>query len=184
MDKDNYLVEAECVKLCNAFCFHLDRRNYRALADLFTPEGAWIRHGIPLAGRSAIIAALEERPADLFTRHVIAGHHFTHISEDRAASTAYNISYYSRNGGILPALLVPDDAIHLDFSDSYERTAAGWRFAERNSVEVFLSTAAKARVVTLREKHADPAGSRRGRSPHGRQPEGGHDERLEIRTSL
>ncbi len=96
MDHDlAYRFERECVALSNAFAYHIDHRNYRELADLFAPDGVWVRLGVRFEGQAAILDAMAQRPDNQFTRHVTTGHHFTRIDESSAAAFAYNISYYS-----------------------------------------------------------------------------------------
>jgi hypothetical protein len=136
-------IKWECIELSHAFAYHLDHRNYRELAELFAPDGAWIRHGVRLVGRAAIIEALEQRPASQFTRHVTTGHYFTHVGEASAASVAYNMSYYSMDAAVLPAVYVPEQAMLLDFKDTYARTPEGWRFAERDTPPVMISADAR-----------------------------------------
>jgi hypothetical protein len=137
---------AECTRLSSAFAYHLDHRNYRELAELFAADGVWVRHGVRLEGRAAIIAALEERPASQFTRHLTLGHHFTHVDSARAASVAYNLSIYSMEAAVLPATYVPEQAMLLDFIDTYTKTPEGWRFALRDTPPVLISADARARM--------------------------------------
>jgi hypothetical protein len=139
-------IKWECIELSHAFAHHLDHRNYRDIANLFAPDGVWIRHGARLVGPAAILGALEERPASQFTRHVTTGHFFTHVGETSAASIAYNMSYYSMDAAVLPAVYVPEQAMLLDFKDTYVRTPEGWRFALRDTALVMVSADARERL--------------------------------------
>ena len=148
---DRMLAEWECTSLCHAFAHHLDHRDYAGLAGLFTPDGVWIRHGQPLRGREQIVAVLEKRQPNQFTRHVTTGFHFTHMDETTAKSVAYNISYFSLDGTELPLRYVPDQAMVLDFIDQYVKTPHGWRFSERITKEVLIPDAVRA--ILAAQKH-------------------------------
>ena len=125
--------KANCVDLSNAFAFFLDRRDYEALADLFVEDGVWTRYGIDLRGRRNIVAELDKRPANQFTRHVTVGHHFTEVTDERAAAMSTNVSFFSFHGGEPPFPVVAGDMIVLDFEDVFAKTSAGWRFVSRTS---------------------------------------------------
>jgi hypothetical protein len=125
------LIEWECSRLSRAFAYHLDRRNYAELAGLFTVDGVWVRHGERLCGRERIIAAMEQRPSNQFTRHVTASIHFTHFGDATAKAVCYNTSYFSLDADTLPARYVAEQALILEFHDTYENTVEGWRIAER-----------------------------------------------------
>jgi hypothetical protein len=131
-------IEHECKALSSAFAYHLDRREYQKLADLFAPDGVWIRHYVPLRGREAILAAMAERPSTQFTRHVTTGFHFTEVTETRASAVSINMSYFSFQAETLPAPYEPEKAMLLDFVDTYIKTEAGWRFLERDTRMVLI----------------------------------------------
>lgn len=131
-------IESECKALSSAFAYHLDRREYQSLADLFAPEGVWIRHYTPLRGRDEILAAMNARPPEQFTRHVTTSFHFTEVTESRAKSVSVNMSYFSFQAQTLPAPYEPANAMLLDFVDTYIKTDAGWRFLERDTQMVLV----------------------------------------------
>lgn len=134
-----HAIRNECIALSNAFAYHLDRREYEELADLFVPLGVWRRHGIDLRGRDAIVFALGERPSNQFTRHLTVGHHFTEISGERAASTAYNVSYFAFEESGPPFRSKPGDTLVFDFVDEFVNTENGWRFSSRASRPLFVA---------------------------------------------
>jgi uncharacterized protein (TIGR02246 family) len=138
-------IERECTALSYAFCYNLDHRNYAGLADLFAPDGVWIRHGQRLQGREQIIAALSQRLPNQFTRHVTTNFHFTKVTETRAEAVLYNMSYFSLEGDKpLPLRFGPEQAMLLDFIDVYTRTPQGWRFLERNTTPVLMPDSVRA----------------------------------------
>ena len=139
MDKYQQIeIEHDCMALSSAFAYHLDRRDYQALADLFAPDGVWIRHNVHLKGRKEIMAAMLQRPAEQFTRHVTTGFYFTLVDESIARSVSTNMSYFSFEAATLPAPYVPENAMLLDFVDTYIKTTAGWRFSERDTQMVLI----------------------------------------------
>lgn len=131
--------EWACVRLTQDFCYFIDQRRYADLAALFTHDGVWVRHGIRLAGRAAIVAALESRPSNQFTRHVTTGFHFSEVTPDSARATFYNVSHYTFESGGPPFVYSPEKALILDFEDRFERTSDGWRIAERLTNATFLA---------------------------------------------
>ena len=145
-------IEWACITLSHAFAYHLDQRDYRALADLFAVDGVWIRHNVRLEGREQIIAAMNQRPKEQFTRHVTAGFHFTQVNETTARSVAYNMSYFSFNASSLPAPYVPEKAMLLDFVDVYTKTSDGWRFQQRDTQMILIPEEARAVATKLQPR--------------------------------
>ena len=137
----------DCIALSSAFAHHLDQRDYAAVAELFVPDGVWVRLGVRLEGHDAILTALARRPASQFTRHVTTSHHFTRVEADTAAAMAYNMSWYSWDAAALPADFVPAQAMLLDVSDRYVRTGRGWRFALREIAPVLIPADARAKLA-------------------------------------
>lgn len=131
--------EWACVRLTQDFCYLIDQRRYDELAALFTEGGTWVRHGVRLEGRAAIVAALETRPPNQFTRHVTTGFHFSEVTPDSARATFYNTSYYSMEKGEPPFIYRPENALILDFEDRFEKGRHGWRIAERLTNATFLA---------------------------------------------
>lgn len=139
-------IEAECVALSHAWAYHIDRKEYAALAELFVPDGVFVRTGVRLAGREAILAAMHARPAEQFTRHVTTNWHFTAVEADRANAVSYNQSYYAFLPGQPPFTYAPERMMLLEFVDEYVRTAEGWRFRERDARAVLIPEDLKARL--------------------------------------
>lgn len=134
--QDRMLAEWDCIRLSHAFAYNLDHRKYEDLADLFAPDGVWVRHGTRLQGHKEILAAMQTRTQ--FTRHVTTGVHFIEMTDKTAKSFAYNMSYFVLGELNLPAPYNPADAMLLDFKDTYVKTEKGWRFAERVTQEILI----------------------------------------------
>ena len=131
--------EWACVRLTQDFCYLIDQRRYAELAALFTEDGVWVRHGVRLEGRAAIVAALETRPGNQFTRHVTTGFHFSEVTPESARATFYNVSHYTFERGEPPFVYHPGNALILDFEDQFENGPDGWRIAERLTNATFLA---------------------------------------------
>ena len=139
-------IEAGCVALSHAWAYHIDHKEYEALADLFVSDGVFIRTGVRLEGRAAILAAMHARPAEQFTRHVTTNSHFTLVEADRAKAVSYNQSYYAFLPGAPPFTYAPERMMLLDFVDEYVRTAEGWRFRLRDARAVLIPEELKPRL--------------------------------------
>src|SRR3546814_12679224 len=80
------------------------------------------------------------RPANQFTRHVITNFHFVEVTETRARATLYNLSWFSFEAENLPVAFVPENALLLDFHDTYSLPADGCRFSERLTSSIFQAS--------------------------------------------
>lgn len=124
--------EAACVRLGVAFANHIDARRYAQVLDLFTEDGILDRMGQVSAGRAALAAFLEARPAGVETRHVCTNFLVEPVSADEAAGTSYALFFQGASAGLddgaatmsgLPAV--------VEYHDRFTRTAHGWRIRER-----------------------------------------------------
>lgn len=131
-DTARWMIERECEQLSVAYARYLDFRDYDQFVDLFTPEGH-LDAGGPIDGRENIRLAMSKRSDKLRSRHILTNIHIDVIDEN----TATGISYLSlfRHWG--PESL-EDEPIEFDapaavghYSDRFERTDKGFRFASR-----------------------------------------------------
>lgn len=139
-------IEADCIALSHAFAYHLDQKEYPALAALFAPNGCFVRTGVRLEGPGQILATMSQRPAEQFTRHITTNFHFTQVGEGAARAVVYNVSYFSSPESALPLDYDPKRVMLLDFIDSYIRTPQGWRFLERDARVLLVPEEAKAKL--------------------------------------
>jgi SnoaL-like domain len=139
-------IETECVRLSNAFSFHLDHKNYDDLVALFVPHGVFIRTGVRLEGHARILQKMRERPAEQFTRHVTTNFHFTHVDESTATSVFYNLSYFAFTAQSTPLAYDPQRVMLLDFLDTYTKTADGWRFLQREARAMLIPEQLRSRL--------------------------------------
>lgn len=63
--------KAACEAVVLAFFHALDTRRHEAAAALMAPDGTWLRQGQLLTGPREVLAALEARPPQRTTCHVI-----------------------------------------------------------------------------------------------------------------
>lgn len=149
-------IEAECVSLSHAFAYHLDHKEYDALAALFVPDGTFVRTGVRLEGRERILATMRQRPADQFTRHVTTNFHFTHVEDDLARGVFYNLSYFAFTPAKPPFAYEPQRMMLLDFIDTYTRTPEGWRFLERDARALMIPEELRPRLPAAAFGDAGP----------------------------
>jgi ketosteroid isomerase-like protein len=116
----------EIESLRGEFTDAVTMRDYDRFASLFTSDGAWrMPHiNVELVGRAEIRAGIE-RLQGLWDYFVQTTHPGTiQLAGETAAGRAY-VSEFGR---------FRDGTSNLNYAiyhDSYQRTAAGWRFAER-----------------------------------------------------
>ena len=108
-------------------------RDYDRFASLFTQDGAWRMPHIAeeLVGREEIRAAIERLQGrwDYFVQTVHPG--VTEVDGDTAVGRSFVNEFGRLRDGIGH---LRDGSSYLNYSvyhDRYERTAEGWRFAER-----------------------------------------------------
>lgn len=125
-------IRDQCEALSIAYARAIDFRDYDAFAELFADDGV-LDVGTPLKGRSAIRAALDNRPDELKSRHVL-----TNIFVDVVdADSARGISYLTLYRHVGPESLL-GKPINFDgpaavghYEDQFVRTPAGFRFKYR-----------------------------------------------------
>ncbi|CAN5138951.1 hypothetical protein BH10PSE9_BH10PSE9_02460 [soil metagenome] len=81
--------ERACAGLANAVYTLMDLGRYDETAALFAEDGTWVRGGNPTVGRAAIRAALDKRPPDQISRHVVSNVTITVTDNDHAEGAAY-----------------------------------------------------------------------------------------------
>jgi len=130
-------IRQACTDVASRFFRCLDRRQYDELADLFAPDGAWIRQGAELRGRDAIVTALAQRPAALVTRHLLSNV-WVDIVTAEIAHVHYDVSVYAQSG-----TSPPRHAQILSGLDGLIRVRDAWRI-ERKEAQPALVFAAPA----------------------------------------
>lgn len=70
-ETDDNGCERSCQRLVIASYSLMDQGDYDGCASLFAPDATWVRGGKPVQGRAAIREALNQRPADQVSRHIV-----------------------------------------------------------------------------------------------------------------
>lgn len=110
----------------------LDTRDHAAVAALMAPDGVWVRQGTRLNGPAAVMAALEQRPANRVTCHLISNLWAEQFDEQRARLNFYLTAYEGvmENGALTGTRMAgvrycTDELVYLE---------GGWRIKEKSSV--------------------------------------------------
>ena len=134
MDRESErAIEWDCTRLVISFYNLLDEKRYAELADLFAPDGAWVRLGRALVGPNAIVEAMRERE-NWLTAHVVTNIRIEVIDADHAETTQY-ITLYRHEGWNEkdgPAPMILPLAV-LRHRDKLVRQGSEWKFQRKTS---------------------------------------------------
>ena len=123
--------DAQCRDVVTRCIRALDGRDYDTVAGSFAADGVWDRAGEALAGPEAVRQALDKRPADLETQHLISNMVVDFPSETSAV-VSYTLAAYAQRSGSayhLHAIFKANDRLVTD--------GATWRFQHRAAVPAF-----------------------------------------------
>lgn len=137
-DTTDAAAESACIRIVHASAAANDRRDWAALAALYTVDGELVRpSGQVVTGRDAIEAAYRSGPADRRTRHVCTNTLVAMTSATTASATTSVLLFTwtepeagSDDAADLPAAKGP--AIG-EFADELVLTDDGWRLASRRA---------------------------------------------------
>ncbi|WP_238875819.1 nuclear transport factor 2 family protein [Achromobacter xylosoxidans] len=87
--------KATCEAVVLAFFHALDTRRHEAAAALIAPDGTWLRQGQLLTGPREVLAALEARPPQRTTCHVITNLRLLEYDGSRAMVGYFLTAYDS-----------------------------------------------------------------------------------------
>ena len=111
-----------------ALISHLDARRCEALAQLFTPQGRWLRQGQWLQGREAIVQALQARPKGMRVFHTLSNILVLECGPEQAVVEAYMTAYRQLEGQ-RPELFSLNTV-----STTFQRESTLWLIAEQQMV--------------------------------------------------
>lgn len=127
-----------CTQLVTDYAFYRDRPDPEGVAQLFTEDAQFSLMGSVFSGREAIRDRVAAGVGGPVFRHMISTINIEPAATgDRATGVTYVTVYQGKDDALPQAMSVPM-AIG-EYHDRFERTAEGWRIAERNFVPVFLS---------------------------------------------
>jgi len=136
-------IERECQRVLMRSVNVFDQGDYRGFAELFAPDGVFVRANQPdepLVGREAILNALLARPAGRLSRHLCTNIEIDVIDENRAVGRCYLLLYTANAADPAPAGGRQADPVQRlgEYRDEYVRTDEGWRIARREGKAVML----------------------------------------------
>jgi len=136
------LLQAEraCLDLMARYCAHVDTRRHADLAALFAPEGELHIAGRLLRGGLEIARFFDERPASLSVH--LPGAEWVDVDlVSASAQGGCSAAVYRVNGDpatlTLPQPLAAPPVL-ARYEDRFVKTPAGWRYACRRAVAVFV----------------------------------------------
>jgi len=127
-----FAIERACTDLVMEYARCVDFRDYDNIVDVFTEDGTLVI-GAKLAGRSAILEAMMQRPGNLRSRHVITNV-FVDVQDERNARGICYLTLYRHVGpeslerGPVP---FAGPAAIGHYEDTFVRTPEGWRIRYR-----------------------------------------------------
>ena len=124
-----YDVTPAVAGLLHRLFVYLDERRYCEAAALFGSDGLWVRQGKRLVGADEVQQALEERPADLVTRHLISNTVLDGQAADMHDSIHYVVVYAGQDDGSLLSLDTLQPLQVGVYRVRCHDTPAGWRIA-------------------------------------------------------
>lgn len=132
-------IEAEwqCRNLSYEFGYFIDQGLYSRVAELFTVDGVFHRHGQVLSGRDAIVEALKTRPTDRISRNVSGNIVFAELTAELARAVVYINVFLGRLDP--QGKPTPYEGSLFECRDLYRRTSDGWRIAERIALKIFVT---------------------------------------------
>lgn len=126
------LIERACEQLSIEYARAVDFRDYDNFIELFTDD-AVLDIGKRLEGKAAIRESINQRSAEVRTRHVLTNI-FVEVQDSTHARGISYLTLYRHVGvestrrGAVPSIL-PTAVGH--YEDKFLRTDAGWRFKSR-----------------------------------------------------
>lgn len=136
---DRMLIEHECRRLMLLYCQHVDHLAPEAFANLFTENAYYNPAAHPeMNGRAEILAWISVYPRNRLARHCSTNQIVEVIDADNATGTSYAMVFRQDDpiegqpsGNVAPRSVV-------EYRDKFQRTADGWRIAERQYQYSFL----------------------------------------------
>ncbi|GAA5232267.1 DUF4440 domain-containing protein [Verticiella sediminum] len=120
--------------------FHaLDRRDHAGAAALFAPAGTWLRQGRLLTGPDEALAALDARPANRSTCHLVSNMRIRQTSETQWLATYY-LTAFEALAGDDGAAGEPRLAAILECTDVLDCQDGSWRIADKRSRRALSAT--------------------------------------------
>ena len=150
-DTERREIQWDCQQLVHHFYACLDEHRYPELAELFVPDGAWVRLGTELVGPEGILEGIRGRESWL-TAHLVSNLQIVVLDRESARSTQYVTLYrhehWTEEQGPAPVVLPLGILRHRD---ELVRHQGQWRFRRKTSRAVMVDR----QRVTHYEKDRD-----------------------------
>jgi hypothetical protein len=133
---EEMLAERACERLVLRFHALVDAGDYPPIVALFAADAWWFHRTGVFEGHGQIRRYVEAKSAWPVIRHVLSNILIEVVDADHAAGTAYVTVYYGEpiDEGP-PPLAAP--VLGVQYDDHFVRSADGWRFASRQTRQVF-----------------------------------------------
>lgn len=139
-DDERAAIERACTQVSLAYALAVDSRDYDGFAALFTEDAVLDLGSARHVGRATIRAAMDQRPEDLVSRHVVSNILIEAESADEAQGVTYLTLYRGHSdGGPVEGKIAPAAVGH--YRDRFRRTDEGWKLAERRLAFGFVDPA-------------------------------------------
>jgi hypothetical protein len=122
--------KAACEAVVLAFFHALDTRRHEAAVALMAPDGTWLRQGQLLTGPREVLAALEARPPQRTTCHVITNLRLLEYDGSRAM-VGYFLTAYDSDAQVQGG--APRLVAIRDCQDRLAVHGQDWLLAEKRS---------------------------------------------------
>jgi hypothetical protein len=132
-------IEQEIRDLVIGLTHYGDHREAEKAVALFADDGTWLRGGKPLKGHAEILDSYKRGSATQVTRHMNGGTSVTIKDANHAESVTYYTALHHDPKTESPKFPLPFDPPFSmgEWHDKFVRTAAGWRFASRETKRLF-----------------------------------------------
>jgi hypothetical protein len=140
-DADRQLIEWRCRTTAAEIVYLLDLGEFEAMTRQYTEDAVFLRLGEELHGREQILAAMQERPSGIVTRHHLTTMRFGRVTDDEAEAVVYDTTVFGpqpEEPG--PATYTAVGGATFEFHDTYRRTGSEWLVARRDARMIFAPT--------------------------------------------
>jgi hypothetical protein len=114
------------------FYGHLDDRNYEEALKAFAVDGVWFRRGLPVKGHRSMLEAMQARPPNFHTRHVVSNVRVYQESAE-TGSVLFYLTGHPYIGDIPDGEYAPLPAAHIlaTYRDSMRKVDSRWMITEK-----------------------------------------------------
>lgn len=125
-----------CQQLTIASYSLMDQGRYDETVELFAEDATWVRGGKPCQGRSAILAALQQRPEGMVSRHLVTNVLIKLDDDESATGTACFVPLRGdrREDGTVATPAIESVG---DLSIKFKRCGQGWQIAHLQPTTLF-----------------------------------------------